>query len=98
MWLDQTSARELGRPARIHGAAGVMPTPLWFVALLLSAHGARVHVRVRGQRRAPLVQGLYMGSVVTVVASMLLLLRFLDDTSGRGSAASSPSPWSARRS
>ena len=28
-WLDQTSDREAARSDRIHGAVGVIPTPLW---------------------------------------------------------------------
>ena len=31
MWLEQTSAREEARSARIHGAVGVIPTTLWLV-------------------------------------------------------------------
>src|SRR3954470_14938578 len=30
-WLDQTSDREAARDSRIHGAVGVIPTPLWLV-------------------------------------------------------------------
>src|SRR4051812_89058 len=36
-WLDQTSQRELARQDRLHGAQGVIPTPLWFVLLVSSA-------------------------------------------------------------
>ena len=36
-WLDQTSDRELARQHRIHGAAGVMPTPLWIALFFISA-------------------------------------------------------------
>ena len=30
-WLDQTSDREEARSDRVHGAVGVIPTPLWIV-------------------------------------------------------------------
>ena len=36
-WLDQTSAREEARLDRIHGAVGVIPTPLWIVLFLIAA-------------------------------------------------------------
>jgi hypothetical protein len=35
-WLDQTSDREAARNDRIHGAVGVIPTPLWIVVLFIS--------------------------------------------------------------
>ena len=78
-WLDQTSTREEARRDRIHGAAGLIPSPLWvvlfftaviiFVFLLFFADS--------GERKV--VQALLMGSVVSVIVAMLLLLRFLDD-------------------
>ena len=36
-WLEQTSAREEARNDRIHGAAGVIPTPLWIVLFFITA-------------------------------------------------------------
>ena len=36
-WLDQTEARELARQDRIHGAAGIMPVPLWIVLFFIAA-------------------------------------------------------------
>ena len=35
-WLDQTSDREAARTDRIHGAVGVIPTPLWVVLFFIS--------------------------------------------------------------
>jgi len=78
-WLDQTSAREAARIDRIHGAVGVIPTPLWVVLFLISAviFVFMLFFADRGERAA--TQALLMGSVVTVVASMLLLIGFLDN-------------------
>ena len=36
-WLDERSAREDARNDRVHGAAGVIPTPLWIVLFFISA-------------------------------------------------------------
>ena len=36
-WLDQTSSREEARTARIHGAVGVIPSPLWVVLFFTAA-------------------------------------------------------------
>jgi hypothetical protein len=77
-WLDQTSAREEARNARIHGAVGVIPTPLW-VVLFFSAGLIFVFMLFfadSGERAV--VQALLIGVVVSVIAAMLLLLDFLD--------------------
>ena len=36
-WLDQRLDRESARSARIHGAAGVIPAPLWIILFLTAA-------------------------------------------------------------
>lgn len=78
-WLDQTEAREVARQDRIHGAAGVMPVPLWIVLFFISAI---VFVFIFGfadRDERAWVQALFVGSVVSVIVAMLLLLNFLDD-------------------
>ena len=78
-WLDERSAREDARGDRIHGASGVIPRPLWLVLffttgmifvfmLFFADHGERA-----------VVQALLMGSVVSVIVSMLVLLQFLNN-------------------
>jgi Protein of unknown function (DUF4239) len=78
-WLDQTSDRQQARSDRIHGAAGVIPTPLWFV--LFSTSGVifvyMLFFADSGERAV--VQALLMGTVVSVIVTMLILLQFLDD-------------------
>jgi hypothetical protein len=77
-WLDQTSTREQARNDRIHGAVGVIPTPLWIV-LFFTAGVIFAYVLFfadRGERA--IVQGMLMGSVVAVIVAMLLLLYTLD--------------------
>jgi hypothetical protein len=78
-WLDQTSDRERARNDRIHGAVGVIPTPLWIVLFLSSGiiFGYMLFFADSGERA--LVQAVLMGSVVSVIAAMLLLLQFLDN-------------------
>lgn len=78
-WLDQTLARQAARNDRIHGAVGVIPTPLWIV-LFFTAGLIFVYMLFfadRGERAV--VQAVLMGSVVAVIVSMLLLLNFLDN-------------------
>jgi hypothetical protein len=78
-WLDQRAEREEARGERLHGAVGVIPTPLWLV-LFFSASVIFVYMLFfadSGERA--LVQAMLMGSVVAVLVSMLLLLQFLDN-------------------
>jgi hypothetical protein len=78
-WLDQTSDREQARSDRIHGAVGVIPTPLW-LALFFAAGVIFLYMLFfadSGER--VVVQAMLMGSVVAVIVAMLLLLRFLDN-------------------
>jgi hypothetical protein len=78
-WLDQTSDREDARSDRIHGARGVIPTPVWvvlfFAAVVIFAY---ILLFADSGERA-LVQGVLMGSVVALIVSMLLLLQFLNN-------------------
>jgi hypothetical protein len=83
-WLQQTSTREQARSDRVHGAVGVIPLPLWIV-LFFTAAVIFVYMLLfadRGERA--FVQAVLMGSVVSVIASMLLLLNVLDNPFHRG--------------
>ena len=77
-WLDQTSEREQARRDRVHGATGVLPTPLWIVLFFISAviFAFMLFFADRGERAV--TQGLLMGSVAAVITVMLLVLGFLD--------------------
>jgi hypothetical protein len=78
-WFDQTSEREQARLDRMHGAAGVIPTPLWivifFTSILIFAY--MLFFADSGERAK--VQAMLMGAVVAVISAMLLLLNFLDN-------------------
>jgi hypothetical protein len=77
-WLDQTFAREEARRDRVHGAVGVIPTPLWIVLFFISVviFLYMLFFADRGERAV--TQAMLMGSVTAVIAVMLLLLAFLD--------------------
>jgi hypothetical protein len=78
-WLDQTSDREQARQDRIHGAAGVIPAPLWAVLFFAAAVIFVYMLFFADSGERVLVQGVLMGTVVSVVTAMLLLLQFLDN-------------------
>ena len=78
-YLDQRADQEMARQDRVHGAEGVIPTPLWIV-LGLSATILFVYMLFfadSGEGRV--TQAMLMGSVAVVVTSLLLLLWFLDN-------------------
>ena len=77
-WLDQTSDREAARNDRIHGAVGVIPTPLWVALLFISIVVFVFMLFFADPGEGAVAQGVLMGSVATVVSSMLLLISFLD--------------------
>jgi Protein of unknown function (DUF4239) len=78
-WLEQTSTREAARQDRVHGAVGVIPAQLWIVLFFIAGviFVYTLFFADRGERAV--VQSLMMGSVVAVIATMLLLLYALDN-------------------
>jgi amino acid transporter len=83
-WLDQTSAREEARRDRVHGAVGVVPATLWIVLFFIAAviFVFMLFFADRGERAV--VQGMLIGSVVAVIAALMLLLHGLDDPFHKG--------------
>lgn len=77
-WLDQTSEREAARIDRIHGAVGVIPSPLWVVLLFIAVVIFVYMLFFADRGEGPVTQAVLMGSVVSVLVAMLLLIQFLD--------------------
>jgi hypothetical protein len=77
-WLDQTSAREQARSERVHGAVGVVPAPLWVMLFFIFVIIVVYMLFFADSGEPAPVQALLMGSVVTAIVAMLLLLRFFD--------------------
>ena len=77
-WLDQTSSREEARRDRIHGAAGVIPATLWIVLFFVAAVIFVFMLFFADSGERALVQGLMIGSVVSTMAALLLLLNALN--------------------
>ncbi len=78
-WLDQTSDREAARNDRIHGAAGVIPLPLWIVLFFTSGVIFMYLLFFADSGERAVVQAVLMGTVTSVIVSTLLLLQFLDN-------------------
>ena len=78
-WLDQRFEREAARIDRIHGAVGVIPTPLWVVLLFIAVVIFVFMLFFADSGEGAITQAVLMGSVVSVIVAMLLLIRFLDN-------------------
>jgi hypothetical protein len=93
-WLDERSAREEARSDRIHGAIGVIPSPLWLVLFFTSALIFVYMLFFADSGERALTQALLMGTVVAVIVTTLLLLQFLNNPFTTASVASVPTRWS----
>jgi len=89
-WLDQTSDRTAARQDRIHAAQGVVPIPLWIVLFLTAGVIGLFMLFFADSGERAKTQALLIGSVVSVVVAMLLLLSFLDNPYYGGVGALKP--------
>src|SRR4051795_9373764 len=89
-WLDQRLDREAARVARIHGAAGVIPAPLWLVLFVIAALivGFMMFFADSGER--PIVQAALIGTVVATMTTILLVIGFLDNPYREGVGSLKP--------
>jgi len=79
LWLSQRQDRETARNDRVHGAVGVIPTPLWVVLFFTSGLIVLYMLFFADSGERATVQALLMGTVVSVLTSMLLLLNLLNN-------------------
>jgi hypothetical protein len=78
-WLDQRLEREAARGARIHGAAGVIPAPLWLVLFVIAAVIVAFMLLFADSGERAFVQATLIGTVVAVMAATLLVIAFLNN-------------------
>ena len=83
-WMEQSSNREQARIARVHGAEGIIPAPLWVVLSLICAVIFAYMLFFADPAERAVTQGLLMGSVTTVITLLMLLLMFFDHPHGSG--------------
>ena len=83
-WLDQRLDREAARAARIHGAAGVIPAPLWLVLFVIAVLIVAFMMFFADSGERPIVQAALVGTVVVTMTSILLVIGFLDNPYQRG--------------
>ncbi|WP_244928038.1 hypothetical protein [Nocardioides sp. W7] len=90
-WMAQTSDREQARIARIHGAEGIIPVPLWLALFVIAAVLFAYLLFFADPAEGPVTQGMLMGSVTVVISLLLLLLMFFDHPHGDGVGRLQPS-------
>src|SRR6266480_7800576 len=83
-WVDQTSTREQARQDRIHGAVGVVPSPLWVVLFFIAGVIFVYMLFFADSGEGAVTQGMLMGAVSSVLVVMLLLLVFLNSPFHKG--------------
>jgi len=83
-WMDQTSDREQARHDRVHGAEGIIPTPLWIVLFGISGVIFVFMLFFADSAEWMRTQALLMASVTSVITCLLLLLVFFNHPHGEG--------------
>ena len=78
-WLDQRLDRESARSARIHGAVGVIPGPLWLVLFVIAAMIVGFMLLFADSGEPAFVQATLIGTVVAVMVATLLVIGFLNN-------------------
>jgi hypothetical protein len=83
-WMGQAIEREQARIDRVHGAEGIIPTPVWLVLVVISAVIFGYLLFFADRTEGAVTQGVLMGSVTMVITLLLLLLVFFDHPHGEG--------------
>jgi hypothetical protein len=83
-WMGQTADREQARIARVHGAEGIIPAPLWLVLFVISGVIFGYMLFFADSAEGAVTQGVLMGSVTVVITLLLLLLMFFNHPHGGG--------------
>jgi hypothetical protein len=83
-WMDQTAQREQARVARVHGAEGIIPVPVWFALFFISRVIVVYMLFFADPGEGAITQGVLMGGATVVITLLILLLMFLDHPHGKG--------------
>jgi FtsH-binding integral membrane protein len=83
-WLQQSTDRQAARNARVHTAAGIIPTPLWLGLYLICAVIFGFMLFFADSSEGAWTQSALVGSVAVVITVLMLLLGFFDHPHGEG--------------
>ena len=83
-WMDQTAQRELARVARLHGAQGIMPLPVWFALFAIAGSILVYMLFFADPAEGAITQSVLMGGTTLVISMLILLLMFFNHPHGNG--------------
>ncbi len=83
-WMDQTSQREQARVARVHGAQGIMPLPVWLALYSIAGVILVYMLFFADPGEGAITQSMLMGGATVVIVMLMLLLMFFDHPHGNG--------------
>jgi amino acid transporter len=89
-WMDQTAQREQARVARLHGAQGIMPLPVWFALYLIAGVIVVYMLFFADPGEGAITQSMLMGGATVVITLLILMLMFFDHPHGNGLGALQP--------
>ncbi len=78
-WLDQTSDREQARSDRLHGAEGIIPTPIWLILFLIAGVVFTFMLFFADSGEGAPSQAMLMGSATTVIVLTLAAIMALNN-------------------
>jgi hypothetical protein len=83
-WMDQTAQREQARVARVHGAQGITPLPVWFALFSIAGVILVYMLFFADPGEGAITQSMLMGGATVVITILILLLMFFDNPHGNG--------------
>src|SRR5262249_10387645 len=89
-WLDQTSDREQSRLDRVQAGSGVIPAPLWLILFVTGALVAVYALLFADPEEHWFAQAVIAGTIAAMLATSLLVIRFLDNPYSPGTGALQP--------
>jgi hypothetical protein len=89
-WLDLTSDREQARLDRVQAGSHVIPAPLWVLLFVTAALVLVFSALFADRNEGWLPQAVIAGSLVAMLATSLLVIRFLDHPYAKGIGSLKP--------
>ena len=83
-WLDLTSDREQARLNRVQAGSHVIPAPLWVLLFVTAALVLVFSLLFADRREGWLPQAVIAGTLVAMLVTSLLVIRFLDHPYAKG--------------
>jgi hypothetical protein len=91
-WMDQTAQRQQARIARVHGAEGIIPSPVWFALYAISGVILVYMLFFADPGEDAITQSMLMGGATVVLTVLVLLLIFFTIRVATGWERCSPLP------